>query len=103
MPHSGLQATMDIMKELPQTQILILTVSETEADLVEAVKVGARGYLLKGMDADILVAAVRTVASGGAIFTPSIAAKLLDDFKADLPVFSNDDRDEMVAAARTRR
>ena len=90
MPHSGLQATMDIMKELPQTQILILTVSETEADLVEAVKVGARGYLLKGMDADILVAAVRTVASGGAIFTPSIAAKLLDDFKADLNKNKND-------------
>jgi DNA-binding NarL/FixJ family response regulator len=84
MPYSGLQATMDIMQALPETKILILTVSETEADLVESVKAGARGYLLKGMDADELVAAVRTVAAGGAIFTPSIAAKLLDDFKADL-------------------
>jgi len=45
-------------------KILILTVSETEADLVESVKAGARGYLLKGMDADELVAAVRTVAAG---------------------------------------
>lgn len=84
MPYSGLQATIDIMQALPETKILILTVSETEADLVESVKVGARGYLLKGMDAEELVAAVRTVAAGGAIFTPSIAAKLLDDFRADL-------------------
>ena len=49
MPYSGLRATMDIMKELPETQILVLTVSETEADLIESIKAGARGYLLKGM------------------------------------------------------
>jgi DNA-binding NarL/FixJ family response regulator len=91
MPYSGLQATMDITQALPDTKILIITVSETESDLVEAVKSGARGYLLKGMDARELVAAVRTVASGGAIFTPSIAAKLLDDFKADLNKNSTDE------------
>jgi two-component system NarL family response regulator len=84
MPYSGLQATMDITQALPETKILMLTVSETEADLVEAVKAGARGYMLKGMGAEELVAAVRTVAAGGAIFTPSIAAKFLDEFKADL-------------------
>jgi DNA-binding NarL/FixJ family response regulator len=84
MPYSGLQATMDISHALPETKILILTVSETEADLVESVKAGARGYLLKGMDAEELMSAVRTVADGGAIFTPSIAAKLLDDFKTNL-------------------
>jgi len=90
MPYSGLQATMDIMQALPETKILILTISETEADLIESVKAGARGYLLKGMDADALVSAVRTVAVGGAIFTPSIAAKLLDDFKANLNKNDND-------------
>jgi DNA-binding NarL/FixJ family response regulator len=90
MPYSGLQATMDITQALPDTKILIITVSDTEADLVEAVKAGARGYLLKGMGAEELVAAVRTVAAGGAIFTPSIASKLLEDFKADLTKNSND-------------
>lgn len=84
MPYSGLKATMDIMQALPETKILMLTVSDTEADLVESVKAGARGYLLKGMGADELTSAVRTVAAGGAIFTPSIAAKFLDEFKADL-------------------
>lgn len=84
MPYSGLQATVDIMQTLPETKILMLTVSDTEADLVESVKAGARGYLLKGMDADELISAVRTVAAGGAIFTPSIAARFLDEFRNDL-------------------
>lgn len=96
MPYSGLQATMDITQELPDTKILILTISETEADLVESVKSGARGYLLKGMDSEELVSAVRTVAAGGAIFTPSIAVKLLNDFKADL----NKSTDEVNLTAR---
>ena len=96
MPYSGLQATMDITQALPETKILMLTVSETEADLVEAVKSGARGYMLKGMGAEELVAAVRTVASGGAIFTPSIAAKFLDEFKADL----NKDKDDASLTGR---
>ena len=96
MPYSGLQATMDITQALPETKILMLTVSETEADLVESVKAGARGYMLKGMGAEELVAAVRTVASGGAIFTPSIAAKFLDEFKADL----NKDKDDASLTSR---
>lgn len=96
MPYSGLQATMDITQALPETKILMLTVSETEADLVESVKAGARGYMLKGMGAEELVAAVRTVAAGGAIFTPSIAAKFLDEFKADL----NKDTDNASLTSR---
>jgi two-component system, NarL family, nitrate/nitrite response regulator NarL len=90
MPYSGLKATTDIMKQLPQAQILILTVSDNEADVIESVKAGARGYLLKGMDAEILVAAIRTVAAGGAIFTPSVAARLIDEFKAGLNKNTND-------------
>jgi len=90
MPYSGLKATTDIMKQLPQAQILILTVSDNEADVIESVKAGARGYLLKGMDAEILVSAIRTVAAGGAIFTSSVAARLIDEFKADLNKNTND-------------
>lgn len=96
MPYSGLQATMDITQALPDTKILILTISDTEGDLVESVKAGARGYLLKGMDSEELISAVRTVAAGGAIFTPSIAVKLLNDFKADL----NKNADEVSLTSR---
>jgi DNA-binding NarL/FixJ family response regulator len=84
MPYSGLHATIDIMQVLPETKILILTASETGVDLVESIKAGARGYVIKDMNAGDLVNAVRTVAAGGAFFTPSIAAKLLDDFKLNL-------------------
>ena len=90
MPYSGLKATVDIAQSLPDTKILILTVSETEEDLVESIKAGARGYMLKGMDSKDLVAAVRTVAAGGAIFTPSIAVKLLNDFKTDFTHANNE-------------
>ena len=96
MTYSGLRATMDITQVLPEIKILILTVSDTEADLIESVKAGARGYLLKGMGADDLISAVRAVSNGGAIFTPSIATTLLDEFKSDL----NKRRDEITLTER---
>jgi DNA-binding NarL/FixJ family response regulator len=83
MPYSGLQATIDILATLPEMKILILTVSENEEDLHKAVKAGARGYLLKGMSIDELTAAVNSVASGAAVFTPRMAEKLLADFRED--------------------
>ena len=90
MPYSGLQATLDILAAVPEMKILILTVSENEEDLHKAVRAGARGYLLKGMSIDELTAAVNSVASGAAVFTPRMAEKLLADFSSDTPV-QNDD------------
>lgn len=81
MPYGGLPATVEIMQRYPEIRILMLTISDKEEDLVNAVKAGARGYLLKGMTSNELVAAIRTVAEGGAIFTPLMAAKLVDDFR----------------------
>jgi two-component system nitrate/nitrite response regulator NarL len=81
MPYGGLAATVDIMQRFPETKILMLTVSDKEDDLINAVKAGARGYLLKGMMGDQLVAALKSVAEGGAIFTPAMAAKLVEDFR----------------------
>jgi two-component system, NarL family, nitrate/nitrite response regulator NarL len=83
MPYSGLQATLDILAAMPEMKILILTVSENEADLHKAVKAGARGYLLKGMSIEELVAAVNSMATGAAVFTPAMAEKLLADFRDD--------------------
>jgi len=85
MPYSGLQATIDILAKMPDMKILILTVSENEDDLHRAVRAGARGYLLKGMSINELVAAVNSVASGAAVFTPRMAEKLLADFRNDMP------------------
>lgn len=81
MPHGGLPATVEIMQRSPETKIVMLTISDKENDLINAVKAGARGYLLKGMTSGELIAAVKTVADGGAIFTPLMAAKLVEDFR----------------------
>lgn len=80
MPNcSGLEATSALAHRLPQTRVLILTVSDSEEDLFHAVKFGARGYLLKSAPIDSVVTAIRQVAEGEAILSPYIAGKLLDE------------------------
>lgn len=77
----GLEATAALAHRLPQTKVLILTISDREADLFQAVRFGARGYLLKSASIDDIVAAVRQIAKGEAILSPYIASKLLDEFR----------------------
>jgi DNA-binding NarL/FixJ family response regulator len=80
MPNlGGLEATSALAHRLPQTRVLILTVSDSEENLFHAVKFGARGYLLKSATIDDIIAAVRQVAEGEAILSPYIAGKLLDE------------------------
>ena len=81
MPYRGLQATIDIMKQLPETKIIMLTISDEEEDLTGAIKAGAKGYLLKNTPSHDLLAAVKSVAEGGAVFTPIMAAKMVDNFR----------------------
>ena len=80
MPYDGLRATVDILRKMPEMKILMLTISEKENDLHEAIKAGARGYVIKGVGIEELVSSVKSVAAGAAIFTPVMAGKLLDDF-----------------------
>lgn len=83
MPEkTGLEATRSIRAELPGVNILILTVSDDEADLFEAIKAGARGYLLKNVDSAKLLESVRLVAAGGVVVSSPMAEKLLEEFSA---------------------
>jgi len=82
MPHcSGLEATQAIETKMPQVNILVLTVSENEADLFAAIKYGARGYILKNTEPEDLIHAIFHIAQGGVIVSPLMAAKLLAEFK----------------------
>ena len=82
MPRcSGLEATQALQAEMPQVNILVLTVSEMEADLFAAMKFGARGYLLKNTEPEELVHAISHIAQGGVIVSPLMATKLLTEFK----------------------
>lgn len=82
---SGLEATQALQTELPQINILVLTVSDQEADLFAAIRFGARGYLLKKTDPEDLVDAIFDISRGGAIFSPLMASSLLSEFKSISP------------------
>ncbi|MGH9246422.1 MAG: response regulator [Acidimicrobiales bacterium] len=77
---SGIEATRAIKQQVPSARILVLTVSDEEEDLYEAVKAGAAGYLLKESSIDDVAAAIRSVVTGQSMLSPSVAAKLLNEF-----------------------
>lgn len=81
MPRlDGLEATHRIKQALPETKVIILTVSETDDDLFEAIKAGADGYLLKNLKASRLFAELRGVLKGEAALTPYLATRVLQEF-----------------------
>ncbi|HET9248780.1 MAG TPA: response regulator transcription factor [Actinomycetota bacterium] len=77
----GVDAIKEIVKGSPNAKILVLTVSGAESDVLEAVKMGAAGYLLKTTTAEQLVDGVRRVHEGDAVFTPSLAGLVLSEFR----------------------
>jgi DNA-binding NarL/FixJ family response regulator len=77
---NGLAATRLIQASQPETRIVILTVSEDDADLFEAVKSGAAGYLPKSLEAEPFFALLAAVLRGEAGLTPDLAQKILREF-----------------------
>jgi len=91
MPRcSGLEATVAIRQKLNDTRLLILTVSDREEDLLQALRFGAQGYILKSATITELADAVRKVAAGEAMLSPHILTQLVAEFrqKADEPELS---------------
>jgi len=78
----GLAATRQLKAEMPYVRIMMLTVSETDEDLFEAIKAGASGYLLKNVDPDYLIASVQQVQRGEVPIAPTMAAKILRELTA---------------------
>ena len=76
----GIEASRRISEEVPSTKIVMLTVSDEEADLYEAIKAGATGYLLKEISIEEVASAVRAVVAGQSLISPSMASKLLTEF-----------------------
>lgn len=76
----GIEACSTIHSEVPSAKIVMLTISDAEADLFEAVKAGASGYLLKSIPVDDIAEAVRSVHGGQSLIPPSMASKLLTEF-----------------------
>lgn len=81
----GVEATRQLHKIQPQTPVLMLTVSENEEDLFEAIRAGARGYLLKSATATELIDGIQRVYAKESILNPVMAAKLLNEFASIAP------------------
>ncbi len=87
MPHmDGLEATRRIRAAFPMTRIIVLTVSDEEDDLFDAVKAGANGYLLKEVSIEEVADAVRALMAGHSLLSPSMAAKLITEFGSPGPL-----------------
>jgi DNA-binding NarL/FixJ family response regulator len=94
---SGIEAAQQIKAEEPGTRILVLTISDEEDDLYEAIRAGANGYLLKEISIDEIGDAVRSIHGGQSLISPSMASKLLDEFAA---MIRKEERREQVPAPR---
>ena len=98
---NGIEAAATIRADLPTTKILMLTVSDEEEDLYEAIKAGANGYLLKEISVDEVAESIRAVMQGQSLISPSMASKLLSEFNA--LVRRAEDRQQFPAPALTNR
>ncbi|MDT0202094.1 response regulator transcription factor [Nocardioides sp. AE5] len=97
--RTGIEACVEIKQTVPSAKIIMLTVSDEEADLYEAVKNGASGYLLKDSSIEEVAQAVRVVADGQSLISPSMAVKLIDEFKQ----MSRPERDPVPGLRLTER
>ncbi len=88
LPGDGLRAAQLIAERVPETKIVMLTVSEDDTDVFRAIEAGAHGYLLKEIEPDELVDQLRSVCRGEAALSPSIAAKLLRKVRAITAVYT---------------
>ncbi|HWD04523.1 MAG TPA: response regulator transcription factor [Amycolatopsis sp.] len=84
---SGVDATREITTALPDTRVLVLSASGEHSDVLEAVKAGASGYLVKSASVSELVDAVRRTAEGDPVFTAGLAGLVLGEYRrmADTP------------------
>lgn len=82
MPNvNGVEATRQLIKTHPDLKVIILSIHDDESYVTHVLKSGALGYLLKEMDADSLIEAVRIVAQGGAYIHPKVTHNLVNEFR----------------------
>ncbi|WP_221633896.1 response regulator [Nocardioides luti] len=78
---NGVEVTAEVVRQDPSARVLILSASGEQGDVLDAVKAGATGYLVKSASRDELLSAVRRVAGGDTVFTPGLAGLVLGEFR----------------------
>ncbi len=86
MPElTGIEAARQIKAQNSDINVLILTISNNDKDLIEAVKAGARGYLLKSSESSEVIGAIRRIAAGETVLPPDIVTRVLDELTDPTP------------------
>ena len=78
---TGIEVTREVKKRWPGVEVLIFTIFDEEEKVIEAVKAGASGYLLKGASGEKVIEAIREVKAGGSVIQPNLARRLLRHFR----------------------
>ncbi len=77
---TGIEVTREVKKRWPKVEVLIFTIFDEEEKVIDAVKAGASGYLLKGTSSEKIIEAIRDVKAGGSVIQPNLARRLLKHF-----------------------
>src|SRR4051812_43175291 len=107
---TGIEAAGRVAAQAPDVRVLMLTMFQDDASIFAALRAGARGYVLKDADRTELLRAVRAVAAGEAIFSPTIAARVIEHFATaspsvaaeEFPMLTTRERDVLHLLARGR-
>ncbi len=104
---NGVEVTAAVLRHDPSARVLILSASGEQADVLEAVKAGATGYLVKSASRDELLAAVRRLATGDTVFTAGLAGLVLGEYRrmsephhADRPELTERETDVLKMVAK---
>ena len=98
LPGGGGKAIIDaVLRDWPEATFLALSVSDAAEDVVAVIRAGARGYVTKTIDPAELVAAIRRVHDGDAVFSPRLAGFVLDAFSGQPPAPSDPELDQLTA------
>ncbi len=82
MPHvNGIEATQKLVDNYPDSKVIILSIHDDENYVTHALKTGASGYMLKEMDADALIEAIKVVADGGSYLHPKVTHNLVKEYR----------------------
>jgi len=101
MPEmDGITATRTLRAEMPDIKVIILTASEDDAKLFDAIKSGAQGYLLKNLEADDFFSMLDRASRGEPALTPNLARKLLQEFARPAEASAGDDPDALTDRER---
>ncbi|WP_391120300.1 response regulator [Psychrobacillus sp. L3] len=78
---NGVDATAELMEKYPEAKVIMLSIHDDESYVTHALKTGALGYMLKEMDANAIVAAIKVVAKGGSYLHPKVTRNLVSEFR----------------------